>query len=200
MSRSRSRGWLRVVLLTLAIVILAIAAWRGPDLYQRLTHPLAHQQAIADAAAESGVDPYVLAAVINAESGFRDDVVSNAGAVGLMQVLPSTADAVATRLGIRGKMDAAALSVPVTNIRVGAAYLTELLARYGDSLDLALAAYNAGITNADRWAARWKRADGPLSSAIDFLETARYVDGVRAQVSIYRDLYPGAFPATGKVR
>jgi soluble lytic murein transglycosylase len=172
--------------------------WRGPDLYQRFSHPLAHQQAIADAARESGLDPYVLAAVINAESGFRDDVVSNAGAVGLMQVMPSTADAVATRLGIGGKMDAAALSVPETNIRVGAAYLAELLGRYGDSLDLALAAYNAGITNADRWAAHWKRADGPLGAMVDFPETARYVEEVRAQVAAYRELYPDAFPVARK--
>jgi soluble lytic murein transglycosylase len=197
-NRSRSRRRWPPVLLALAIALVVLAAWRGPDLYQRFNHPLAHQQEIADAAHESGVDPYVLAAVINAESGFRDDVISNAGAVGLMQVLPSTAEAVATRLGIKGKMDAAALSVPGTNIRIGAAYLAELLGRYGDSLDLALAAYNAGITNADRWAAHWKRAEGPLSAMVDFPETARYVDEVRAQVSAYRELYPDAFPAAGK--
>ena len=198
MTRSRIAGRLWLVVLALAVVVAAIAAWRGPDLYQRFTHPLDHQDAIAVAAAESGIDPYVLAAIINAESGFRDDVVSNAGAVGLMQVLPSTADAVATRLHIKGTMNTAALSVPETNIRVGAAYLAELLGRYGDSLDLALAAYNAGITNADRWAARWKRAEGPLSATVDFPETARYVDEVRAQIAAYRELYPDTFAAAPK--
>lgn len=198
MTRSHGRGGLRLLVLVLALAIVAFAAWRGYDLFQRFSHPLAHEQAIADAAAANGLDPYLLAGVINAESGFRAEVVSTAGAVGLMQVLPSTADAVASRIGIKGTMNVTALSAPETNIRVGSAYLAELVARYDGNIDLALAAYNAGISNADEWAVRWKRTKGPVSAAIDFPETARYVDGVRTQVAAYRELYPEAFPAARK--
>jgi soluble lytic murein transglycosylase len=139
-----------------------------------------------------------VAAVINVESGFRDGAVSPAGAVGLMQVLPSTAKAVARSIGLPGKMDTKALSDPVTNIRVGTAYLAELTARYHGSVDLALAAYNAGLTNADEWAAVWKPSETTLSATIDFPETAHYVDEVLAQAEVYRRLYPGVFAAGGK--
>jgi soluble lytic murein transglycosylase len=115
-----------------------------------------------------------------------------------MQVKPSTAKAVAKRVGLSGKMDETALLEPVTNIRVGTAYLSELVARYGGSVELALAAYNAGITNADVWQARWKRSNGPLSAAIGFPETARYVQNVLTQDATYRSLYPDAFAPAGK--
>jgi soluble lytic murein transglycosylase len=186
--------------LLLAVVLgaVAFAVLRGPDLYQRFSHPLDHAQAIADAAAANGVDPYVIAAVINTESGFRDGVVSSAGAVGLMQVMPTTAMAVAARIGLNQRIDAAALSDPGTNIRIGTAYLAELITRYDGSVDLALAAYNAGITNADEWAARWKRGKAPLSAVIDFPQTAHYVDEVDAQIDTYRRLYPDAFPKVRK--
>lgn len=98
---------------------------------------------IADAALASGVDPYLLTAVIAVESGFDPSAVSPKGAVGLMQVVPAT--------GIRYGVGAASspevvrqLTDPVINVRTGARYLGALLRRYPDNLTLALAAYNAG--------------------------------------------------------
>ena len=165
-----------------------------------MQHPLDHGSTIAAAADADNVDPYLVAAVINVESGFRPTVRSSAGAVGLMQVLPSTAKSVARRLGIPGKMSDAALSDPVTNIRVGTAYLAELLARYHDDARLALAAYNAGISNADRWALEWNPGMGnsDVVKLIDFPETVDYVGEVLAQVDVYRSLYPNAFPVASK--
>jgi soluble lytic murein transglycosylase len=197
-SRSRASGRLRLTLLVLALAVVAYAVVRGPYLFERFSHPLDHQQAIADAAAASHLDPYLVAAVINAESGFRDDAVSGAGAVGLMQILPSTAQAVAARIGLKGRMDAAALKNPETNIRIGCDYLAELVDRYDGNVDLALAAYNAGISNADQWAVRWRSTKGAVSAVIDFPETARYVEEVAAQMTAYREVYPDAFPAARK--
>jgi soluble lytic murein transglycosylase len=192
------RRALRLLVVLAVLGAVAFAVLRGPDLYRRFSHPLDHMQLIADESAANGVDPYLVAAVINTESGFRDGVVSSAGAVGLMQVMPTTAMAVAARIGLNQRIDAAALSDPGINIRIGTAYLAELIARYDGSVELALAAYNAGITNADEWAAHWKRSKGSLSAVIDFPQTAHYVDEVDAQVAAYRELYPDAFPKAGK--
>jgi soluble lytic murein transglycosylase len=194
----RGRGPAFLLLFVVVAGVAALAAVRGPHWVERFQHPLTHQATIADAASSEHVDPYVVAAVINVESGFREGVVSSAGAVGLMQVKPSTAKAVARRLGIEGKMNEAALVVPETNIRVGTAYLAELVTRYGGSVDLALAAYNAGMSNADEWAVGWVPAESTLSATIDFPETAHYVDEVLAQAEVYRSLYPDAFPEGGK--
>jgi soluble lytic murein transglycosylase len=195
--RTRRPRRLSPVLVIVVVAVVAFLAFRAPGWWQRVDHPLNHQASIAQAAAFEGVDPYLVAAVINVESGFRETVVSSAGAVGLMQVKPSTARSVARRLGITGKMNATTLSAADTNIRIGTAYLAELIARYHGNADLALAAYNAGITNADRWAAAWDRT-GSLSATVNFPETAHYVDEVLTQTADYRALYPDAFPAKGK--
>jgi soluble lytic murein transglycosylase len=192
----RRRTWLILLAAVVGAVALVVLFW--PDLYLRVDHPLNHESAIAAAAASEDVDPYLVAAIINVESGFREGVVSSAGAVGLMQVKPSTAKAVARSIGLPGTMDEAALSDPETNIRVGTAYLAELVTRYDGSVDLALSAYNAGLTNADEWAALWKPSESTLSATIDFPETAHYVGEVLAQVAVYRRLYPGAFAAARK--
>jgi len=98
---------------------------------------------IADAALASGVDPYLLTAVIAVESGFDPSAVSPKGAVGLMQVVPATG----IRYGVRAASSpevARQLTDPVINVRTGARYLGALLRRYPNNLMLALAAYNAG--------------------------------------------------------
>jgi len=194
-AREHPLSWHRAVpvVIVAALAVVAVAAAYGPTWYQRVFHPLSYESAIAKHARAARIDPYLVAAVINAESGFRADVVSPAGAVGLMQVKPSTAKAVAQAAGMAGKMNVAALSEPDANIRVGTLYLAELVGRYGGNVQLALAAYNAGMGNADRWAAEWARNNGRLSDTIDFPETAHYVDEVEAQAAAYRRLYPGVF-------
>lgn len=180
------------------LAVVAVAAAYGPVWYQRLYHPLQHEAVIARYARANDVSPYLVAAVINAESGFREGVVSSAGAVGLMQVKPSTAQSVARTAGIPGPVTADTLSDPSVNIRIGIAYLAELIARYDGDVPLALAAYNAGLGNADRWAAQAHRAGTPFSDSIAFPETAAYVDEVVAQERTYRALYPGVFADAAK--
>jgi soluble lytic murein transglycosylase len=179
---------------------VAVGVARGPGWLARMQHPLEHADTIATAATADHVDPFLVAAVVNVESGFRPTVTSSAGAVGLMQVLPTTAKAVARHLGIPGKMNEEALKDPVVNIRVGTAYLAELLRRYHDDERLALAAYNAGISNADRWALGWSPGMGnsDVVKLIDFPATVNYVGEVLAQADVYRSLYPDAFPAPRK--
>src|SRR5919205_3155598 len=87
-------------------------------------------------------------------SWFFRGPTSAANAVGLMQILPSTGDAVASRHGIAG-FDAGRLVEPATNVTLGTAYLRELLDRYGGNLPRALAAYNAGENAVDKWQRRY---------------------------------------------
>ena len=99
-------------------------------------------QGVADAALRYDVAPETILAVIRIESGFDADATSDAGAVGLMQILPSTAEEVARELRLPWS-GGEQLRDPATNIRLGTHYLTKLLARF-DDLALALAAYNEG--------------------------------------------------------
>ncbi len=191
MSREHPLAYHRVVVASV-IVILAVAtvlAVRGPRVWQRLYHPLRYEDLIEREARANGLDPYLVAALINAESGFDPTRVSHAGAVGLMQVLPSTAQEVAAAFGIEQRVDAEALKDPELNIRVGTRHLADLLARYRDEAT-AIAAYNAGAGNVDRWIAE---QGGSTLTAAGFPETRAYVERVLTEKERYRKLYPDAF-------
>jgi soluble lytic murein transglycosylase len=125
------------------------------------------------------LSPALLAAVIEQESKFRADAKSSAGAIGLMQLQPATAKGIALRTG-GTKFVLSDLYDPELNVRYGAWYLHHLLQKYGDER-LALAAYNAGQRNVDRW-----RAQG---GGVRFAETRRYVDNVERLKDIYRRAY-----------
>jgi soluble lytic murein transglycosylase len=192
-SGSRSRLLSAAFLALVAgIALVALLAARGPGWYARLDHPLEHVDLIAAESTAAKLDPYVVAALINVESGYREDVVSKAGAVGLMQIIPSTAHAVAADAGLPERVTAKTLERPGTNVRVGTRYLAYLVRRYG-SLELALAAYNAGMTNVDRWVEAARAKGTTFSDAIEFPATRYYVDEVEKQAQTYRRLYPDAF-------
>lgn len=181
---------LALVVVVLALAGLALLAKHGPAWWQRVYYPLRYQAAIAASAHRFGVDPYLVASLIDAESGFRSDRVSSAGAVGLMQLLPATGAELARKLGVTGDIDAARLRDPALNIELGTRHLADLLERYHDTRT-AVAAYNAGAGNVDRWL---RRAGATrLGADIPFPETRRYVARVLAGQRRYRELYPDAF-------
>jgi soluble lytic murein transglycosylase len=150
---------------------------------RELTLPLRHDDIIRQQAAEKGLDPSLIAAVIYAESRFRDQE-SAAGALGLMQITPQTADAIA-RLSGGTAFVTSDLSDPEINIRYGSFYLRHLLDRYGGNEVAALAAYNAGTGNVDQWGG----SDLDLAG-IGFAETRAYVEEVLDKRQEYRDNYP----------
>jgi soluble lytic murein transglycosylase len=141
---------------------------------QEITLPLQHEDIIRQQAAEKDLDPALLAAVIFAESKFRDET-SRAGAKGLMQLTPATARYIAHLSGgTRFSLDD--LSTPQVNISYGAYYLRYLLNRYGGNTALALAAYNGGEGNVDRWIGQAGAANRSLRvDDIPFPETRAYV-------------------------
>lgn len=176
-----------IVIFVLGAVLLL--ALRGPLWWQRAYHPLRYTTAIESAADRHKLDPYLIAAVINAESGFDRSQVSHAGAVGLMQLMPSTAEEVATAEGIAGAIDTERLKDADVNIAIGTRHLADLLGKYGDT-ETALAAYNAGSGNVDRWITEGKTT---TLTVAQFPETRAYVERVLAEQARYRELYPEAF-------
>jgi soluble lytic murein transglycosylase len=185
------------VLVVAVLCIVALLWWRGPQWFQRLYHPLAYEGEIAAAASARHVDPYLVAAVINVESGYSPDEISNRGAVGLMQLMPATAREVAREQAVRTKVDTESLKVPDTNIALGTAYLALLIKRYDRNVVSALAAYNGGMSNGDRWHSRGA-SNADVRKRIDFPETQKYVASVLKERSTYRALYPDAFGGSGK--
>ncbi len=173
-----------VVLLLAAIAFLYV---RGPAFLQRRYYPLEHTDAIAESARRHEVNPYLVAAVIDSESDWDASATSRAGAVGLMQILPSTAEEMRDS-GMVAADVGDDLADPVTNIEYGTAYLRLLVERYHE-IEPALAAYNAGIANADRWVAE----GSDIRDTIEFPETRHFVLSVVRARDAYERLYPEAF-------
>jgi soluble lytic murein transglycosylase len=155
----------------------------------RVIFPWPWRALIEDEAKEFGIDPYLLAAVIRQESGFRRAITSRAGARGLMQLMPGTAALTASRLRVpwRDRF----LTVPDANLHLGAAHLAMLLRRYRGKVVTALAAYNAGSRPAERWS-RSPDARDPFwfVEAIPYPETRGYVRSVVRNRAMYEALYP----------
>ncbi len=156
-----------------AIAGAAYVHQQQPSWYARLVYPLEYETIVEGHARNYHLDPALLAAVIYQESKFDADARSRSGAIGLMQLLPSTAKGIALRTGgdrfrIRDLYD------PEINVRYGSWYLRHLLNKYGD-VERALAAYNGGQGNVDR--------------GIRYPETEAYVDHVLELRDVYRRAY-----------
>lgn len=140
-------------------------------------------------AAEFGVEEPLVFAVIRTESGFRPEVESSAGALGLMQIMPSTFDWLQESLEGRVIYSADSLKDPDINIRYGTYLLSVLLKKYGVR-DTAIAAYNAGTTTVDGWLQDTAISpDGKTLSNIPYEETSAYVERVGHAYELYQKLY-----------
>ena len=173
-------GTLAVLLGVLAGALVASGAF--DDALQELTLPLRHEDVIRQQADEKGVDAALIAAVIYSESKFSDQT-SSAGARGLMQITPEAANEIERHSG-GTTFKLGDLSDPEINIRYGTFLLRELLDRYDDDVVAALAAYNAGPANAERWGGSGLTLDG-----IPFPETRAYVEEVLDKQHAYREKY-----------
>ena len=171
-----------------AIALLTLKPWADKAV-QELKLPLRHEDVIRQQASDKDLDPSLIAGVIYVESRFRDQT-SHAGAKGLMQIMPATADHIADKSGGTA-FEQGDLGTPQVNIAYGSWYLRYLLDRYDDRVMLALAAYNAGEGNVDRWLADAQAGGRDLQvSDIPFPETRGYVSKVLRARDDYRRTYP----------
>jgi soluble lytic murein transglycosylase len=172
----------------LAALLATVVLPRLPDAVRELTLPLRHEDIIRQQSSAKQLDPSLVAAIIYTESRFRDQT-SHAGARGLMQITPATADYIAHLSG-GTRFEQGDLATPQINISYGTYYLRYLLDRYDRNEVLALAAYNGGEGNVDRWVARARTSERSLSTAqIPFAETREYVQRVLDARTRYRSKY-----------
>jgi len=164
---------------------------QAPRALLELAYPLDYLPLIDAAAAENGLSPLVLLAVIRQESFFDPTAGSPAGALGLTQVMPLTGSEIAQELRIED-FSAPDLLRPLVSIRFGAHYLASQLDLFDGNLFLALAAYNGGPGNASRWEESLPAADMDLFVEImDITETRTFVKVVLENYAMYRFLYGG---------
>ncbi|MEZ5075264.1 MAG: lytic transglycosylase domain-containing protein [Solirubrobacterales bacterium] len=171
-----------VAILIVVAVVVGISRIDIGDTISELTLPLRHDDIIRQQAREKGVPADLIAAVIYEESKFEDQT-SSAGARGLMQITPDTADTI-EKLSGGETFVYEDLADPELNIRYGTYFLRYLLDRYDGDVVAALAAYNAGIGNADAWGGA-----GMELGDIEFPETYDYVKDVLERRREYRHKY-----------
>jgi len=180
-----------VMLIGAGAVALGIAgvAGVGPlgDAVRQITLPLRHEDIIRQQAADKNVDAALIAAVIYEESKFRDQT-SQAGARGLMQITPQTADYIAAKSG-GVAFEQGDLASPQINIAYGAWYLDYLQQKYEGRDLAAVAAYNAGEGRVDEWVTEAGGLTLFNESHIAFPETRAYVNGVLDHREDYRKHY-----------
>lgn len=176
----------RFFLISLIVIAAVITAVFGAEKLNKYTFPVEYRAEVVNAARENGVDPLLVYAVIKTESDFVKDAVSKAGAEGLMQIMPQTAEWVAWRRGTEHRAEM--IFDPQYNIDVGCYLLAYLLDYYNGNLDLTLAAYNAGKGAVDNWLDNSEYFDGNELN-IPYNETKKYVAKVKYAYEKYKKIY-----------
>ena len=162
-----------------------------PHRFWEILFPLKYWESIRTEAQRRQIDPYLIASIIRQESGFEPTVVSNAGAVGIMQIMPEEAERIATAAGIQTP-NRQQLFDPETNIAIGVAEYAQKLAVMRGTEVLAIAAYNAGEDAVGKWIAQAPLDDIDLFiESIPYNETRLYVKSVTRNRFEYRRIYEG---------
>jgi len=189
MSTYRRRGRVgTTVAIALTALLVGLLVSRIDHTVRELPLPLSDARVIREQAAAKHLDPALIAAVIYAETKF-DPRTSSAGAEGLMQILPATADYLAHLSG-GVRFTTSDLATPEINVAYGSYYLRYLLDHYNGNEMLAVAAYNGGLANVDNWVARANATGRRLTvEDIPFPETRAYVQRVLAAQGAYRATY-----------
>jgi soluble lytic murein transglycosylase len=185
----RRRAFMLAGVAIAAIIATVVMAPWADKAVKELALPLRHEDVIRQQAESKHLDPTLIAGVIYVESHFIDQT-SHAGAKGLMQLMPSTADYIARKSG-GTRFRQGDLATPQINIAYGSWYLRYLLQKYHGNEPLALAAYNAGEGKVDEWwaDASTRGEDFDVAHHIPFPETRDYVHKVLSARRDYRRQY-----------
>jgi soluble lytic murein transglycosylase len=187
----QGRRRLIAIVAAVGLALTAVLALQGVfhHAVREIALPLRHEDIIRQQARDKDLDPALIAGVIYAESHFIDGRTSSAGAEGLMQLTPATAQYIAKKSGGTA-FRVSDLGTAQVNIAYGAFYLRYLMQRYAGDVPLVLAAYNAGEGNVDTWIAQARAKNKALNiSAIPFGETRSYVTKVLDARAQYRKQY-----------
>ena len=187
MNRIKWLGIITIIILLIFVMLFKVV--KVQNVAYKYFYPIKYEEYVYKYANEYNVDPLLVFSIIKAESNFDENVVSSSGAVGLMQLMETTAEEIAEELGIEYKKGET-LYDPEMNIMLGVNYYSKLIKAYNNDCKLALAAYNAGIGNVDNWIENEViQGDGSDIENIPFNETNNYVRKTLRNYEIYKDLY-----------
>jgi soluble lytic murein transglycosylase len=157
-----------------------------------LSWPPAYRQTVLQSLPVDGtVEAELVWAIMREESGFRPEVMSSAGAVGLLQLMPETAQGTAERLGLQASTGRQALQTPDTNIHLGSAYLAYLVERFPGRVSAVIASYNAGPSAVAKWleGTGGEHEDDEWVEEIPYAQTRSYAKRVLRSLYVYRSFY-----------
>ena len=178
---------IRKIAITLIIIcILIICIFEIGTLILKKLYPMEYAEYVSKYSKEYNVDEKWIYALIKAESNFDTNSVSQSGAVGLMQLMETTAEEVASDIGI----ETVNLKEPECNIQIGTKYFTDLIKYYEGNYHLAIVAYNAGIGTVAKWISNGIiKEDGSDIENIPYKETNNYIRKVLKNYRTYQELY-----------
>lgn len=187
----KKNKWKKTVIILMIILIIIFSVFILKDKILKMIYPKTYSEIISTYAEEYDVEENLIYAVIKAESNFDNNAVSNKSAIGLMQIVEETAIDVARRNNIEidsENIEEELLDID-NNIHIGTRYLSMLLAQY-ENVEVALAAYNAGIGTVDNWIEKQIiQADGTDIENIPYKETNNYVRKILRDYDVYNYLY-----------
>ncbi len=184
----------KAVITCVVIIIAAVVVFLSLRLahirFMKKLYPRPYSSIVIKEAKENNIDPNLVYSVIKQESKFDPDVKSKAGAIGLMQLMPSTFEWLQKKESKRPLLASNSLYNPDVNIHYGCRFLSMLLKKYG-SIKTALCAYNAGQRRVDTWLEdKSLSKDGKNLANVPFPETRNYANAVEENYSQYQGLYP----------
>ena len=173
-----------IIIIIVIMTILAFQLQVLPKLY-----PKEYSEYIEKYAKEYNIDSLWIYSIIKAESNFKINAKSNSNAIGLMQIMLSTAKEIGSEINFEEDITEEKLFEPEINIQIGTAYFKILLDKY-NNYNLALIAYNAGMGNLDKWLEQGIiDAKGENLEAIPFQETKNYVKKILQNYKVYSEIY-----------
>lgn len=154
-----------------------------------LLYPMGYREMIKKYSDENEIDPFLVAAIINVESGYNNEAVSSKNARGLMQIGPQTGLWAKEELKIENYSEDI-LFDPEINIKIGTWYLAKLNSEFENRLENVLAAYNAGSGNVGKWLLDEEYSKDKINlQNIPFKETDDYIGKVKRNYKVYSIIY-----------
>lgn len=180
--------FLITLLILASIIFILFKVIKIDDIIMKKLYPLKYSEYVEKYAEEYNMDKYMVYAIIKAESNFNENAKSSSDAIGLMQIMETTAIETARKMDL--EVTEEDLFKPDLNINIGLKYFTYLLNQYDNNYPLAIIAYNAGMGNVDAWIKDGTiKEDGTDIENVPFKETNNYVRKILRDYEIYKGLY-----------
>lgn len=178
------------ILIMIVILIMLLIGLKYLGSYvQKIVYPIRHSEYIEEYAYEYNLDPWLVVSVIWVESKFDEKAISNKDARGLMQITPETGEWISKKMKLKD-FNSKQLYEPETNIKLGCWYLDNLKTQFDNELPVAIAAYNGGSGNVNKWLNDERYSDDNTTlKEIPFEETKNYVERVFKTNEKYKQIY-----------